>query len=827
MRKIFLFLAAMLLAVAVNAETINVSKGENKISAAISSATAGDVLVLEDGEYTEGSTIYLQKALTIKAAEGAAPVVKLTKYIRLYKSVELEGIKFVSNASESNGYCLYLHPGCETVNLEGCEFENFKQSCITSWEDFHLASLTINNCYFHDGIRGAIYCPGASLNNENPANDRSYRTIDEIEITNSTFANFTIVSGWSTSIIDVRQGDLTLDDVDPTIVKIENCTFYDNSTVSTDYADIRVYGSSNTTVTNCIFAHSASYTKRATYLGDGGVVRNCITQNYDKTGDPVYGHHSGPTIKKCQPGDPKFVDAAGGNFTLDATSDAVDYAGEDADGGDIVVTLGASRWWPAAAPEPEEPQVLYLKPGIWYWSGNNEKFAIYAFEDGKEAIWSDYMTLAENETAIWKGTIPAGYTNVIFVRFGKGDGNPDNWYETIAPDWDNGHVWNQTNDLKIEEENDLYSITMTTWEGHSGNCPGEWSKYVYVEPAKFSVSGSMTSWTPLEVFANSKKFENLAAGDYEFKIVTPENAWLGLDDLTPEFRQKELYLSGGNIGFTLAEAGDVTITYIKDEVYKVEGNFVLPVVQIRDIDEAAVVLEVAEDKLTASKTVNIKNAINEFKVVIGNNWVGKKNDDGLYGLHRKWNAVSGLTWDGGNIKLTADVIPGEYTFTWTFATGELTVTFPEIPAPKYYLVGDFTEWATNKVLMVEDEGVFSAAYELNAATEYQFKVLKIDYFNNETYIGAENEENQMKYGNSTDWQLTDVDGHNIKLLTTNEASYTFKFTPTTYKCSVVIPEAATAVENAEAEMKAVKMIENGQMVIIKKGVRYNVLGAQV
>ena len=492
------------------------------------------------------------------------------------------------------------------------------------------------------------------------------------------------------------------------------------------------------------------------------------------------------------------------------------------------VTAGVTLTFVEDYVVPGEPQVLYLKPGIWYWSGNNEKFAIYAFEDGKEAIWSDYMTLAENETAIWKGTIPAGYTNVIFVRFGKGDKpeTPDNWYETIAPDWDNGHVWNQTNDLKIEEGKDLYTITMTTWEGHSGNCPGEWSKYVYVEPAKFSVSGSMTSWTPLEVFANSKTFENLAAGNYEFKIVTPENAWLGLEDLTPEFRQKELYLSGGNIGFTLAEAGNVTITYIKDEVYKVDGNFVLPVVQIRDIDEAAVVLEVAEDKLTASKTVNIKNATNEFKVVIGNNWVGKKNDDGLYGLHRKWNAVSGLTWDGGNIKLTADVIPGEYTFTWTFATGELTVTFPEIPAPKYYLVGDFTEWATNKVLMVEDEGVLSAAYELNAATEYQFKVLKIDYFNNETYIGAENEENQMNYGNSTDWQLTDVDGHNIKLLTTNEASYTFYFIPATYKCSVVIPEAATAVENAEAEMKAVKMIENGQMVIIKNGVRYNVLGAQ-
>ena len=738
MRKIFLFLAAMLLAVAVNAETINVSKGENKISAAISSATAGDVLVLEDGEYTEGSTIYLQKALTIKAAEGAAPVVKLTKYIRLYKSVELEGIKFVSNASESNGYCLYLHPGCETVNLEGCEFENFKQSCITSWEDFHLASLTINNCYFHDGIRGAIYCPGASLNNENPENDRSYRTIDEIEITNSTFANFTIVSGWSTSIIDVRQGDLTLDDVDPTIVKIENCTFYDNSTVSTDYADIRVYGSSNTTVTNCIFAHSASYTKRATYLGDGGVVRNCITQNYDKTGDPVYGHHSGPTIKKCQPGDPKFVDAAGGNFTLDATSDAVDYAGEDADGGDIVVTLGASRWWPAAAPEPEEPQVLYLKPGIWYWSGNNEKFAIYAFEDGKETIWSDYMTLAENETDIWTGTIPAGYTNVIFVRFGKGDNpeTPDNWYESIAPDWDNGHVWNQTNDLKIEEGKDLYTITMTTWEGHSGKCPGEWSKYVYVPvvPAKYYIAGMLGNWDAKAIKATEDAyvFENLPAGNYAFKVL-PTGDWSdnkGYDELTDK-SSKYLYPSiDRNVCFTLSEAADVTVTYVDGETFTVESEK-LAIAPIKLIGEGeilgawdaanAVELTVAADEKSASKTFTLEeNQQLIFKIIRGDEWitaVGEGNSN--YGLWREWPSVSDFVKDGEGkpcVQLSGD-IAGEYTITWIYELATLTVTFPK--------------------------------------------------------QGGE-----------------------------------------------------TAVENAEAEMKAVKMIENGQIVIIKNGVRYNVLGAQ-
>jgi len=41
---------------------------------------------------------------------------------------------------------------------------------------------------------------------------------------------------------------------------------------------------------------------------------------------------------------------------------------------------------------------------------------------------------------------------------------------------------------------------------------------------------------------------------------------------------------------------------------------------------------------------------------------------------------------------------------------------------------------------------------------------------------------------------------------------------------VLVVEGETAVENVSAETKSVKMVENGQVVILKNGVRYNVLG---
>ena len=40
-------------------------------------------------------------------------------------------------------------------------------------------------------------------------------------------------------------------------------------------------------------------------------------------------------------------------------------------------------------------------------------------------------------------------------------------------------------------------------------------------------------------------------------------------------------------------------------------------------------------------------------------------------------------------------------------------------------------------------------------------------------------------------------------------------------------ETTTAIDNTNADVKAVKVIENGQLFIIKNGVRYNALGVEV
>ena len=103
-------------------------------------------------------------------------------------------------------------------------------------------------------------------------------------------------------------------------------------------------------------------------------------------------------------------------------------------------------------------RTLYLVPGVWTTDG--AKFAIYYFNSGSDNGWSAFMTSADESTV--KADIPDNYSTVIFVRL-----NPS----ASAPDWN--AKWNQTEDLTISGDNNLFTIS--DWGGDKS--PGEWSVY--------------------------------------------------------------------------------------------------------------------------------------------------------------------------------------------------------------------------------------------------------------------------------------------------------------------------------------------------------------
>lgn len=84
----------------------------------------------------------------------------------------------------------------------------------------------------------------------------------------------------------------------------------------------------------------------------------------------------------------------------------------------------------------------------------------------------------------------------------------------------------------------------------------------------------------------------------------------------------------------------------------------------------------------------------------------------------------------------------------------------------------------------------------------------------------------MTRENSTGWVFEEGTS-NCGLTADVDGDYVFTYTYETRKVSVTFPAVSpTGIDNIEAG-KVVKVIENGQVVIIRDGVRYNAVGAKL
>lgn len=336
MKKFFSFCAAMLVALAANAAVINITptspQPADNLRLALASASAGDVIVMGAGTYEEsnGNFIAFDKNITVKAADGAEVIVqpRVSSTISNGARAEIIGIKWdashlrdLATWYEHVFYASDATAGNRLI-FEGCEFYGFSlnNSYIFCSAANKLDSVNVNNCYFHNITKSCLYF-------ENP-------DMVGLTVTNSTFAN--IAQGATDSYY---AGNIFAKTELTTVnVLVDHCTFYNIETMNTDYGAVKVKGSNNSVVSNCVFMMPASYSNGRAVYNKGGTVSNCITYNYAK--DSGTGLHSGPTITNCTVADPLFVNAAAGDFTLGEGSPALTAA---ADGG----AIGDPRWVPA------------------------------------------------------------------------------------------------------------------------------------------------------------------------------------------------------------------------------------------------------------------------------------------------------------------------------------------------------------------------------------------------------------------------------------------------------------------------------------------------
>ena len=111
-----------------------------------------------------------------------------------------------------------------------------------------------------------------------------------------------------------------------------------------------------------------------------------------------------------------------------------------------------------AAASNASAKTLYLNTGgTSLWEKDGARFAVYAF--GSSTQWYD-MSAVSGESGVYQASVGDQYPNVIFCRM-NGSTTENIW----------GNMWNQTEDLTVPADKDLYTITGWNQED------GEWSKH--------------------------------------------------------------------------------------------------------------------------------------------------------------------------------------------------------------------------------------------------------------------------------------------------------------------------------------------------------------
>lgn len=334
-RLVLSFSCALLCAAAVNAATINVSPGSGTINTAVKNASAGDVFVLADGNYTE-SSVKPTVAVTIKAANGAHPVITMSSRFEVKANFSLEGVT-INGTSE----IIRMEVGSSAYNVtvKNCDltssYTKFLRVYNTSQTAPYVNKLAVDGCVFHmrSGAR-AIEATKTPLQ------------LKSLEVKNSTFDGGTEGTG---RIIYLHSG--SDDGVIPLegSVTIDHCTFYN----STDTRGVYLANIDGCHVTNCIFMNTEERTGAVSFAlyGANSSISNCVVCNAPiKIG-------TGASQAGCVNRNPYFVDPDNGNFQLYANSSAI---GMGTDGS----TVGDPRWGVSSESynTDNDPYVPYKMP---------------------------------------------------------------------------------------------------------------------------------------------------------------------------------------------------------------------------------------------------------------------------------------------------------------------------------------------------------------------------------------------------------------------------------------------------------------------------------
>ncbi len=195
---------------------------------------------------------------------------------------------------------------------------------------------------------------------------------------------------------------------------------------------------------------------------------------------------------------------------------------------------------------------------------------------------------------------------------------------------------------------------------------------------------------------------------------------------------------------------------------------------------------VAADKKTATYTYNFteRDKTYEFKIISNDAWMGNN------GKMKRGNS-EGWTFNSndGNASIYMD-IPGNYIFTWEYATNKLTVTYPELP--KVALRGTMcngtgdAQWLeSNQILLQTMDDQAHAYAKVNlAANKYRFKMVEI--VEGDKWLGYKEADQTMTETNNANWQFAEH-GNDVFIEIKTAGNYYFVWNYAAQKLTVTYP----------------------------------------
>lgn len=336
MKKNLLTLIMLLTLTALTMAQTTVAPGDGTLSAAINAAASGDVLVLQSGGvYTEStdSSFLINKVITIKAEAGAKvkPLIEnhtvasgtlgrsdlflLAEGAGLtLMGLDLNGLEPDTNTYRSLDDIVDFMVGenytVAHIKFIDCVMRNVTSRIVDGASDVFDGANVVVDTLVIDGC--LIY------NAENAFNFKSVG-LNHVQAENSTFYN--IIYGRAFRIMNT----------DPTVV-MDHITF-DNIGVDDKWIDSK----NNTaawTIKNCIFSNSVGEGEIVRIYGASSKINNC---DFFNVGSSYLNLKDGAVAENNLEEDPKYKDAANGDYTLSNDSPLLS-------GGDDGKALGDLSW---------------------------------------------------------------------------------------------------------------------------------------------------------------------------------------------------------------------------------------------------------------------------------------------------------------------------------------------------------------------------------------------------------------------------------------------------------------------------------------------------